>query len=222
MSEVYETEEEQIDAIKRWWKENGRSIVLGFVLGIGGIGGFRYWQNNVEEQAKIASMHFEEVIALSAKDKKEFNAKVTAVEEQHKGKSYADLSAFVAAKKLVDEKDYKAAKQQLEWLVQNSSDKAFEHIARIRLVKVMLQLNETKEALGLIKNVKSTGFESTYAELRGDVYATLHEYSKAKAEYQAALNKLNSGDRRGVAIEMKSNNLPVSKTSMNQAPMEKN
>ena len=221
MSEVYETEEEQIDAIKRWWKENGKSIVLGFVLGIGGIGGFRYWQSNVEEQAKIGSMHFEEVVALSVKDKKEFDVKLDEVKTQHSGKSYADLSAFVAAKKLVDEKDYKAAKQQLEWIVQNSSHKSFEHVARIRLVKIMLQLNETKEALDLIKDLKSTGFESTYAELRGDVYAALHEYAKSKAEYQVALNKLNSGDRRGAAIEMKSNNLPASEMPKTQAPKDK-
>lgn len=221
MSEVYETEEEQIDAIKRWWKENGKSIVLGFVLGIGGIGGFRYWQSNVEEQAKIGSMHFEEIVALSVKDKKEFDVKLDEVKTQHSGKSYADLSAFVAAKKLVDEKDYKAAKQQLEWIVQNSSHKSFEHVARIRLVKIMLQLNETKEALDLIKDLKSTGFESTYAELRGDVYAALHEYAKSKAEYQVALNKLNSGDRRGAAIEMKSNNLPASEMPKTQAPKDK-
>lgn len=221
MSEVYETEEEQIDAIKRWWKENGKAIILGFVLGIGGIGGFRYWQSNVEEQAKIASMHFEEVVALSAKDKKEFLAKVTEVETQHAGKSYADLTAFVAAKKLVDEKDYKAAQQQLEWVLKNSSHESFTHIARIRLVKIMMQLNETKAALALIKDLKSTGFESTYAELRGDLYAALHEYSKAKAEYQAALNKLSTGDRRGAAIEMKSNNLPVAEMPMLQAPKEK-
>lgn len=221
MSEVYETEEEQIDAIKRWWKENGKSIVLGFVLGIGGIGGFRYWQSNVEEQAKIGSMHFEEVVALSVKDKKVFDVKLDEVKTQHSGKSYADLSAFVAAKKLVDEKDYKAAKQQLEWIVQNSSHKSFEHVARIRLVKIMLQLNETKEALDLIKDLKSTGFESTYAELRGDVYAALHEYAKSKAEYQVALNKLNSGDRRGAAIEMKSNNLPASEMPKTQAPKDK-
>lgn len=221
MSEAYETEEEQIEAIKRWWKENGRSIILGLVLGIGGIGGFRFWQSNVDEQAKLGSMHFEEVVALSASDQKEFIAKVLEVESEHAGKSYADLTAFVAAKKLVKEKDYKSAKEQLEWVIKNSSRESFVHIARIRLVKVMLQLNEAKEALSLIKDINSTGFESTYAELRGDLHAVLKDYTNAKAEYQVALNKINPGDRRGVAIEMKSNNLPVSDMSKTQTPTGK-
>lgn len=221
MSEAYETEEEQIEAIKRWWKENGRSIILGLVLGIGGIGGFRFWQSNVDEQAKLGSMHFEEVVALSASDQKEFIEKVLEVESEHAGKSYADLTAFVAAKKLVKEKDYKSAKEQLEWVIKNSSRESFVHIARIRLVKVMLQLNEAKEALSLIKDINSTGFESTYAELRGDLHAVLKDYTNAKAEYQVALNKINPGDRRGVAIEMKSNNLPVSDMSKTQTPTGK-
>lgn len=220
MSEVYETEEQQIDAIKRWWKENGNSIILGLVLGIGGIGGFRYWQNHVDEQAKMASMDFEEVVTLSANDKNEFLAKVTEVEVHHTGKAYADLSAFVAAKKLVDEKDYKAAKQQLEWIVKNSKEESFVHVARIRLVKVMLQLNETAAALAKIKDLNAEGFESIYSELRGDIYAAMQEYTQAKAEYQVALNKLNPGDRRGAAIEMKSNNLPASNVTSKQTSKE--
>ncbi|MEW8396328.1 MAG: tetratricopeptide repeat protein, partial [Candidatus Thiodiazotropha sp.] len=40
MSE-YQTEEEQVEAIKRWWKENGTSVIAGLVIGLGGIFG---WQ----------------------------------------------------------------------------------------------------------------------------------------------------------------------------------
>jgi len=213
MSEEYQTEEEQIEAIKRWWKENGKSIILGFVLGIGGIGGFRYWQSTVDEQTQLASMNFEEVVSLSKTDKKEFLSKVEEIEVQHAGKSYADLAAFVAAKKLVDDKKYTEAKKQLEWVINNSQYDGIVHIAKIRLVKVLLQLGLATEALNVIKNTKPSGFESVYAELRGDIYSLLGQYDKAKAEYQAALNKVNPGDRRGGAIEMKSNNLPVSQTA---------
>ena len=210
MSEEYRTEEEQIEAIKSWWKENGKSILLGLVLGIGGIGGYRYWQSNTEEQAKIASMQFEEVLSLPAKDKDKLIAKVKDIESQYAGKSYADLSAFIAAKKLVEDKDYPKAKEQLEWIIANSNQESFIHIARIRLVKVLLQMNKADAALTLIKDIKSPAFDSTYAELRGDVYAALKEFTNAKAEYQLALSKLRPGDRRRSMIEMKSNNLPAS------------
>ncbi|VAW93361.1 FIG00449901: hypothetical protein [hydrothermal vent metagenome] len=210
MSDEYQTEEEQIEAIKKWWKENGKSIILGLVLGIGGIGGYRFWQSNTAEQAKLASMQFEEVVSLSAKDKDKFISKLKEVESQHSGKSYADLAAFVAVKRLVEEKDYQTAKEQLEWIVTNSKQQSFIHIARIRLVKVLLQMNKPDTALVLIKDIKSAAFGSTYAELRGDIYAALKDFKNAKAAYQLALSKLSPSDRRGSMIEMKSNNLPTS------------
>ena len=35
--EQYETEEQQVEAIKRFWKENGLSLVIGALLGLGGL-----------------------------------------------------------------------------------------------------------------------------------------------------------------------------------------
>lgn len=221
MSDEYQTEEEQIDAIKRWWKENGKSIVLGVVLGVGGIGGYRFWQSNVAEQALLASVHFEEVVVLSTDSKDKFMAKVNDVASQHAGISYADLSAFVAAKKLVAEKDYVGAKQQLQWVVDNSKYSSFVHIAKIRLVKVLLQLNEAQAALDLIKDMESSGFDSIYAELRGDIYTSLNFPVKAKAEYQLAINKINAGDQRATMIEMKSNNLPATDAPLTNTVKEK-
>ncbi len=214
MSEEYQTEEEQIEAIKNWWKENGRAIILGLVLGIAGIGGYRYWEANVEEQAKLASMQFEEVVALSGKDKDKFSAKLKQIESQQAGNSYADLAAFVAAKKLVEDGKYSAAVEQLQWIIKNSKQDGFVHIARIRLAKVLLQMNKANEALTLIKDVKASGFDSTYAELRGDIYTALKSYSNARVEYQLALSGLNPGARRRSMVEMKLNNLPASDTPL--------
>lgn len=210
MSDEYQTEEEQIEVIKKWWKENGRAIILGLVLGIGGIGGYRFWQSNVKEQAKLASVHFEEIVVLSKKDKDKLLSKLDSMESQHSGKSYADLAAFVTVKKLVEEKDYQTAAKQLEWIIENSKQDSFVHIARIRLVKILLQINKADAALALIKEIKSNGFDSTYAELRGDIYSALKAFTNAKAEYQLALSRLSPGDRRRSMIEMKSNNLPTS------------
>ncbi len=210
MSDEYQTEEEQIEKIKAWWKENGKSIILGLVLGIGGIGGYRFWQSNTAEQAKLASMQFEEVVSLSAKDKDKLISKLDEVESEYAGKSYADLAAFVAIKRLVEEKDYQKAKEQLEWVIANSKQESFVHIARIRLARVLLQMKKPDVALTLIKDIKSNAFNSTYTEIRGDIYAALNTFTKAKAEYQLALSSLNSGDRRRSLIEMKSNNLPAS------------
>ena len=62
-----ETEEEQVEKLKAWFKENGASIVLGIVIGVGGIGGYNYWMHVQETTAAEASSHYTQMIeALSA------------------------------------------------------------------------------------------------------------------------------------------------------------
>ena len=37
------TDEEQVEKVKAWLKENGTSIVAGVVIGLGGIFGWQFW-----------------------------------------------------------------------------------------------------------------------------------------------------------------------------------
>ena len=39
--EIYENEHDQVDAIKRFFVENGKALVVGVVLGIGALVGWR-------------------------------------------------------------------------------------------------------------------------------------------------------------------------------------
>jgi predicted negative regulator of RcsB-dependent stress response len=57
-----ETDDEQVEKLKAWLKENGMSIVLGIVLGVGGIGGYNYWQQYQQNRAAEASVHFETLL----------------------------------------------------------------------------------------------------------------------------------------------------------------
>ena len=47
-----ETEEQQVEAIKKWWQENGKSLIAGIVIGLGGIVGWQGWQTYQIEQAE--------------------------------------------------------------------------------------------------------------------------------------------------------------------------
>ena len=42
--DIYASEEEQVQAIKKWGKENGPGIIAGLILGLGALFGWRYWQ----------------------------------------------------------------------------------------------------------------------------------------------------------------------------------
>ena len=54
--ETYQTEEQQVEAIKKFWQENGNYIISGLVLGFAGFIGFNYYKDNklAQEEAVAA------------------------------------------------------------------------------------------------------------------------------------------------------------------------
>ena len=56
---TYQTEEEQVEQLKKWWKENGKSVIGGVVLGFAIIGGWQWWQVYHKGQGEAASLVFD-------------------------------------------------------------------------------------------------------------------------------------------------------------------
>ena len=55
----YETEEQQVAALKTWWKENGTSLIVGLFVGVSALFGWRYYaeQNNAKAvQATLSGL----------------------------------------------------------------------------------------------------------------------------------------------------------------------
>ena len=32
--DIYQTEDEQVEALKKWWEENGKSVIFGLCIGV--------------------------------------------------------------------------------------------------------------------------------------------------------------------------------------------
>ncbi|MEO1898758.1 MAG: tetratricopeptide repeat protein, partial [Methylococcales bacterium] len=71
--EIYDTEEEQVAAIKRWWKANGITAIIGIIAGILVVTGMNYWQGQQKEKAIQVSSLFDE-LWISINDKKQDSA----------------------------------------------------------------------------------------------------------------------------------------------------
>lgn len=188
--EIYDTEEQQVEALKRWWKENGQACVVGLVLGFIAIFAWNYWQDYKKEQQFQASAMYEKVLKASEENKKETVEKLSAnLEEQYKNTPYAVYSELLLAKTKVDANDIPAAKQILQDVIAKS-DKQLSHIARIRLVRLLLATGEFEQGLQLINAVNAkaeSGFSGSYDELTGDLYVALNRPDEARSSYQSAL-----------------------------------
>ncbi|WP_411726002.1 YfgM family protein [Methyloglobulus sp.] len=187
---IYDTEEEQLEGLKRWWKENGTSTVVGIAIGIAIIVGWNYWQEHKKDQANQASAIYDQLLKAAETDQKDSADKLAKrLQEQFTGTSYAAYGGLFQAKFKAQAGDIAAAKEILKKIA-DGSDKELSHIAKIRLVKLMLASGEYEQGLQVINDVdqsEAAKFSDNYDELVGDLYVALDRLDEARTAYQKAL-----------------------------------
>lgn len=188
--EIYETEEQRIEALKRWWKENGTSTIVGVAVGIAIIIGWNYWQTHKKDQAVQASAIYDQLVKAASTDQKYTVDKLAKqLQENYPGTTYAAYSGLFQAKMKAQQDDLAGAKDILKKIAEGS-DKELGHIARIRLVGLMLASGEYEQGLQIISQVdqSTTGkFADNYDELTGDLYVALDRLDEARTSYEKAL-----------------------------------
>jgi len=188
--EIYDTEEEQVEALKRWWKENSTATIVGLVMGIVIILGWNYWQDHKKAQAAQASAVYDQLLKALDEDKKDTVDKLAGrMQEQFKGTEYAAFSGLLQAKLKTQQGDFAAAKQILKTIAAEPN-KQLSNIAKIRLVRLMLATGEYEQGLQVINEVDAkaaASYSANYDELVGDLYVALDRLDEARTSYQNAL-----------------------------------
>lgn len=207
--EVYNSEEEQVQAIKQWWKDNATSLIAGIVIGVVILAGYRYWSETKQTQAQQASDIYSEILS-SANDKA---SKAEVLKADYSGTPYAALAALLVAKDNVERNEIEKAVAQLKWVIDNSNA-GIQHIAQQRLARVYLSQNNIEAAEMLLKGVKAGDFSATYNEIRGDINLAKKLPVQAKENYRLALASLKQGDQRFEIIKMKLDDLTQANTAI--------
>ena len=188
---IYDTEEEQVAAIKGWWKENGISTIAGVTVGIVMIVGWNYWQSSQQDKAYQASALFEQLQESLIKQDNDSSEKIAErITTEYDSTAYANYAALLLAKTKVQQGDLEAAKTILEQQMNSASSVELKNIARIRLIKLLQATNENEKGLQLIAEVDqstSQGFSATYDELTGDLYVALDRLGEARTAYKSAV-----------------------------------
>ena len=201
--DVYNTEEEQVQAIKKWWKENAFSIIAGIVIGAIVLGGYKLWTEKKISQAQQASVIYSNILSSNS-DKSKNTA---TLKSEYASTPYAALSSLLLAKDFVLAKDIEKAISELKWVIDNNNDEGIQHIAQQRLARLYLSQDNISEAENLIKGIKAAGFSSAYNEIRGDINLAKKLPVQAKENYRIALSSLAPGDQRYSIIKMKLDDL---------------
>lgn len=202
------TDQQDVEKLKKWWNENGRSLVTGLVLGIAGILGWQYWQNYATQRSEVASMEFELLMAaLQAGRTQEVESRAEQLQLNLAATPYAALGSLAVARSKLDAGDHVGAEANLQWVVDNAANAAIADLALLRLVRVYLDAGNVAQARALIPAVIPVGFESLFAELLGDIAMEEGQSQQARDAYVRALAAMKPDDVRRPMVQMKHDDL---------------
>ena len=188
---MYDLEEqEQIEALKAWWKQYGNLVIaafVAFIAGVGGVQGWQYYQRTQAEQASALFGKLEE--AVNKTDVAEIRNVGAEIQDKYSRSAYAAMAAMVVARTEHDQGQLDAAATQLRWAADKGKTEEVRSLARLRLAGVLLDQKKYEEALELLDARVSDAFVPLYADLRGDVLVAQGKVDEARAAYDRALEK---------------------------------
>lgn len=223
------TEEEQIEALKRWWTEYGKIVVAGVVVALGGFWGWTQYQNYKVEQAEDHSVLFEKLVStvrtsaaegdLDSQGQAEAQAIAKQLSEDTPESLYGNFADLYIARTAVEDGDLEAARNRLQIVVDRAADGALKELAQLRLARVLAALGNADAALGILNQSGiSPAFHSLYTEVKGDVYISQNKLVEAQQAYQDAMDSLEMTDfMRRQLLQTKLNNSKVASSDSQDA-----
>lgn len=201
-------EEETLEAIKRWWHESGRMLALGVAIVAAGYFGWQFWQSSRQSAAAAASAVYDQLSAVAVTapgqqiaeaDREQALALINTLKTEHTDSVYALYGALFAARLAVEADDLALAQQELEWLLDNTSEgflggtePTLISLAQLRLAQVLLASDQSAAALSLVSSVDGGSLQAEFDELRGDIYLAQGQHEQAVAAYQSAAESGNA------------------------------
>jgi predicted negative regulator of RcsB-dependent stress response len=199
------TEEEQIIAIKTWWKRYGVVIIGGVAIGLAAYFAWTMWQTHNENMRAQDSLNYETIVdnlntgKNAAADQQiinDANAQLAA--------PYNILEQMLLSEVEVNQQDLDKAMANLHQALSLSTDPFFRELSSVRLARLYLAQGKAQEALEMVtlKNDKDASKNPDVFVARGDAYVALQDTEKAREAYTTAwqLAPTYSPERQIIAL----------------------
>lgn len=204
------SEKEQIEAMRSWWKENGRYVVSGVVLGVSILVGWKYWQSQEQTIRVEASTRYEALAdAVDDGDLDASEATAADLYDNYASTSYSALARLAMAKLYMEKGRDQDAADSLNMLLSGRANAELKMVGRLRLAKVYLYQDKDREVIELLSGFEDTSFAARYDELLGDAYSALGQITEASAAYgRAMLDDVSAPTVNRELVQMKLVDLP--------------
>ncbi len=189
--EAFETEEQQVEAIKKWWRENYKMVVFLAIVVIGSILGSQYYQENRLLLGEAASDNYNAILDAVEQNQSEIIADRThLLQNDFNSSPYTMLATLLLSKTLAESGKSEQAIKELQWVEKNTQDKSLQQIALIQRAHLLASSKQTEQALQLIKSSAEDGsFAALKLETEGDILVSQGKLVEAKQAYDEAMGK---------------------------------
>ncbi|GAA6135696.1 tetratricopeptide repeat protein [Oceaniserpentilla sp. 4NH20-0058] len=207
------TEEEQIEAIKTWWKENGKQTVVALVVVAGGWFGYQGYQGQQQATAQAASSVYQQVLQLETAETEEDKGRrellLDQLQKDYASTVYAQFAGLIKAKDAVQAGDLDLAVTELSMVKDNASTDELRHLATVRLARVLVSQEKSDEALALLAVEETGAFGAEYFEAKGDALQQKGEQDAARDAYTQAMAETQRLGTNNPVLKMKLDDLAV-------------
>lgn len=220
---IHLSEEEQLEVLKRWWKDYGKTVITAALVAVVGYFGYTTWQDQQRQKAENASETYEQLIklvnveqgkTLSDADRATINHLAEELKDGDSESMYAHSAAFFLAKLAVTDNKLDVAAAELKWVLSAKPDTATEQLARLRLARVLTAQAAYADALAQLSPEPAAAFTAEYAEARGDILKLQGDLDAARTAYEKALAVTDPQQQeRFMLLQMKVDDLKAPEAS---------
>lgn len=211
------TDEETAELVKQWLKKNGPGLLGAFVIGVGSVLGYQWWQQNQIAQVTDASASYQELIELASLN---FSDPDTAagyeqlltvgerLRSAHDGSYYAALGAGILAAQAAERGDFDLAVSQLTYAEAQVDTPELKAMMGLRLARLELELNQPEQALARVRGLTDASMAASLKELEGDILVVLDSLPAAREAYQDASALMQARGLNTAVLDLKLAALP--------------
>ena len=195
----YLSEEEQLDRLKTWWRQNGASLMISAALALAAVIGWRWYDGARTDARQAASELYEAYLAAAGQER---DALAARLDESAAGTAYQAFSLMHRAKEAVAADEIDAAAALLRQAAAADMPTPLKDLAHMRLARLQHQQGDSEAALATLAAVRSEGARWRAQELKGDIHLAQGGRERAHEAYNSALAEVGEGQQRPI-LEMK-------------------
>lgn len=216
---VHLSEEEQLEVLKRWWKDYGRTVIIAVLVAVAGYFAYTTWQDQKRQKAEKASEVYEQLLKLASAesgkvltdaDKATITHLAGELKDGNSESMYAHSAAFFLAKLAVEDNKLDVAVNELKWVLSAKPEPATAQLARLRLARILTAQQAYADALAQLSPEPAAAFTAEYAEARGDILKLQGDLDAARTAFEKALAATDPQQQeRYMLLQMKVDDLKV-------------